>query len=64
MPKETKNTESPNKSEICVTEWLVSKHIKFVSYTALWCNPCKKIKPDVLKYMKSHDIRKSARVMS
>jgi thiol-disulfide isomerase/thioredoxin len=42
--------------EIKRTEWLVSKHLKFVSYTALWCNPCEKIKPDVLEYMKSHDI--------
>jgi thiol-disulfide isomerase/thioredoxin len=49
---------------INVTKWQVGDNT-LTSYTALWCGPCKRVKPDVLKYMESfekkalHDIPKS-----
>jgi thiol-disulfide isomerase/thioredoxin len=34
--------------------WRIGPNLYFYSYTAEWCNPCKRIKPHLLNSMKKY----------
>jgi thiol-disulfide isomerase/thioredoxin len=48
----TENKDS-EKEIIQKTVWKKSDGRTLTSYTAIWCGPCKRVKPDLLKYMDS-----------
>lgn len=49
-------TDSPDvdKNIVDVTVYEINKETKFYAYTALWCGPCRRIKPKLIETMSKH----------
>ena len=44
--------------------WKLNDEYQVKAYTALWCAPCRKVKPDMINYMQDYQIREISFIYS
>src|SRR5690606_5185120 len=46
-----------NKDQLDKTIYQDNNNNNLIMYTAIWCGPCRRIKPDVLKYLEENNYK-------